>query len=198
MPQIAADYVISAYLNSPDGVYVNLFVPSQLTWDREGARYTLTQQTAYPTENLVNFHVETSGARAFTLYLRVPGWAGPHSAISVNGKRERTELKPGTFFPLRRTWNSGDRVEFEIDQRVRLEAVDKQTPNRFAVLRGPQVMFAVSAAPPEVTREQAASIQINPAGNDSWTYSHGGSTTPLRPFWRIQDETYQTYWKVIA
>jgi uncharacterized protein len=44
-PQLAADYHISAYLRSADGVYVNLFTPSSVKWADGSGRYALTQQT---------------------------------------------------------------------------------------------------------------------------------------------------------
>jgi DUF1680 family protein len=37
-PQITADYGISSYLSAPDGVYVNLYVPSSLRWKQNGTR----------------------------------------------------------------------------------------------------------------------------------------------------------------
>ncbi len=198
LPQISADYVISGYLKSSDGVYVNLYVPSRLTWNREGARCTLTQRTSYPTENLVTFDFETSSPRSFALYLRVPAWAGPHTSASINGKRIQGSLPAGSFYRIQRTWKTGDKLEFEIDQRIRTEAVDAQTPDRVAVLRGPQVLFALTGAPPEITRKQAESIQVSAAENDTWKYAHKDQTIPLRPFWRINDEVYQTYWKITA
>ena len=47
-PQLTADYGISSYLRSSNGVYVNLFVPSRVTWKQGNARVTMTQETNYP------------------------------------------------------------------------------------------------------------------------------------------------------
>jgi len=33
-PQLAADYGISSYFKSPDGIYVNLFIPSKVSWSQ--------------------------------------------------------------------------------------------------------------------------------------------------------------------
>src|ERR1700691_3304954 len=43
-PQVTADYGISSYLRAPDGVYVNLYVPSRLST----TRYSILQETDYP------------------------------------------------------------------------------------------------------------------------------------------------------
>ena len=199
LPQVTADYVISGYFNSADGVYVNLFVPSRLTCTRDGARCQITQQTSYPTGNLTTLDLELSESRSFSVYLRVPGWAGPNTSISVNGKRLNNAISAGSFHQIKRSWKTGDKIEFEIDQRIRTEAADAQTPHRLAVLRGPQVMFALTGAPPELTRAEFDSIQLHRAGETDWTYSHDGNNMQLRPFWRIQQQqTYQTYWKMRA
>src|SRR5207253_7264070 len=94
-PQLAADYHISTYLRSPDGVYVNLFTPSSVEWSQGGGRYGLTQQTKYPLENAVAINVSAARPAEFTVYLRIPGWTRPGTAVSVNGSRVSTPAEPG-------------------------------------------------------------------------------------------------------
>jgi DUF1680 family protein len=184
LPQISADYVISAYFRDRSGVYVNLYVPSQLTWTQGGARCTLTQETEYPTENLVNLKVMTSTPVDVTVYLRIPSWAGKQTSVSVNGKRETGLIQPG-FLALKRMWRNGDRIELDIDQPVRLEAVDAQTPDQVAILRGSQVLFAISDKQPIV---RGTPVLTRGSGHD-WRMGD----TVLRPFPFIGDEVYQTY-----
>src|SRR5713101_2808646 len=73
-PQLAADYHISTYLRSADGVYVNLFTPSTVRWSDSGGKYGLTQQTKYPLENKVQIQVSGSRPAEYTVYVRIPGW----------------------------------------------------------------------------------------------------------------------------
>ena len=56
-PQLAADYHISTYLRSADGVYVNLFTPSTVQWNDGGGRYGLKQETKYPFDNKIQIQV---------------------------------------------------------------------------------------------------------------------------------------------
>src|SRR5215467_2834971 len=58
-PQLAADYHISTYLRSADGMYVNLFTPSKVQWTDGSGRYALTQETNYPLTNTVKMQVST-------------------------------------------------------------------------------------------------------------------------------------------
>ncbi|HLY20819.1 MAG TPA: beta-L-arabinofuranosidase domain-containing protein [Bryobacteraceae bacterium] len=190
LPQLAADYGISAYLRAGDGVYVNLYVPSRVTW--KGC--SVLQETDYPAGSEVTLTVATKSPAEFTIYLRIPAWAGKGTRVGVNGRRASGELSPG-FFAVRRTWRSGDRIELEIDQSLQYEPVDGQTPSQVALLRGPQVMFALAETQPKLSRKQLTSAKIEKAGDD-WRARTETGDIRLRPFGGIRDEVYQTYWEV--
>jgi DUF1680 family protein len=194
LPQVASDYHISIYLKSADGVYVNLFVPSTLKWTAGGASLGLKQETKYPRENTVRMQVSASKPTEYTLYVRIPGWAKPHSILSVNGTRISDPVKPGTFAAIRRTWKDGDRVELELPMPLQLEAVDANHPEIVALLQGPLVLFAVTESQPAFT--EAALLQAKPTHDDkgNWTAtSADGSDIMLRPFVHIDRENYSTY-----
>ena len=194
LPQIAADYTISAYFRGADGIYVNLYVPSRLRW----ARNSLTLQTGYPTDNLVTMTLEVAEPSEFTLYLRIPGWAGDGTSVSVNGRRLTADVGAGSFFPVRRVWKNGDTVELDLGQRVRTEPVDAQNADQVALVRGPQVLFGITDRQPELRREQLARLQISKAANRDWMLDLGAARLTLRPFADIGGEVYQTYWKVLG
>ena len=59
-PQLAADYHVSTYLRSADGVYVNLFTPSSVRWTEGAAHCALTQETNYPFDNTVTIKMSAS------------------------------------------------------------------------------------------------------------------------------------------
>jgi DUF1680 family protein len=139
--------------------------------------------------------LELSSPLEFSVYLRVPAWAGRQTSVSVNGARLKDVPLPGTFFALHRNWKSGDIIELDVDQPVRSEAVDLQTADQVALVRGPQVLFAISEKQPELTREQLSHLRLAKVGNNDWTLDLGQSSALLRPFASIGDEVYQTYWK---
>jgi DUF1680 family protein len=92
-PQLAADYHISTYLRSTDGVFVNLFTPSSVRWTEGTATCTLTQETTYPLENTVTMKMSASRPVETTLFVRIPAWALPAPILSVNTwwRRQLTE-----------------------------------------------------------------------------------------------------------
>ncbi|HKF03704.1 MAG TPA: beta-L-arabinofuranosidase domain-containing protein [Candidatus Sulfotelmatobacter sp.] len=192
-PQLAADYHISTYLRSADGVCVNLFTPSKVQWTDGGGHYGLTQETNYPLANTVKMQVSATKPSDFTIHVRIPGWTAD-AVLSVNGKRASESVQPGTFAAIKRTWSDGDRIELELPMPLRLETVDANHPNLVALLNGPVVLFAVADSQPTVERN--ALLQARPANNakgDWLANAADGSGVTMRPFMNIDKENYSTY-----
>jgi DUF1680 family protein len=192
-PQLAADYGISSYFKSPDGIYVNLFIPSKVSWSQNNTPVTLTQTTQYPKVNTTQLDLALPHPETFTMYVRIPEWAGAKSNLSVNGKRVVQEVSPGKFLAVQRTWKDADRVELELELPLRLEAVDDQNPNRVALMHGPVALFGVAPIPSRITRSQLlAATRVTPMGED-WSVRTDSGTLTLRPFSSIMSETYRLY-----
>lgn len=192
-PQLAADYHISAYLRAADGVYVNLFTPSKLTWTDDRGHYAIKQETKYPFDNKIQIQVSGSQSSEYTISVRIPSWAGPSPVLSVNGNHV-ADVQPGTFASMRRTWKDGDRVELELPMPLRLEVVDANHPDLVALIQGPLVLFALADTQPAFERN--ALLQAKPTGNATgdWTAnSADGTPVTMRPFLNIDKESYSTY-----
>jgi DUF1680 family protein len=190
LPQVAADYRINTYFRDPQGVWVNLYIPSTLRWAQDGAEVALTQESQYPFDGMVQFQVSTSQARDFTLNFRIPAWANGAS-ISVNGHQLQTGIIPGAFATIHRQWSAGDRVELDLPMRLRLEPVDPRHPQTVALVFGPLVLFAITDTQPSLTR--ADLLAAKRMDRRSWQV--GTADTPLKlvPFTDIGEEQYSTY-----
>ena len=132
------------YALSADALWVNLYAASRLdtTW-LDGARITLRQETEYPWSGAVKFIVDQAPDRPIALKLRVPGWlpAGA-AALRVNGQPVVTNLNPGTYAEIKRTWRAGDEVDYQMDFRPTLWAANplvEETLNQVAIKCGPLV-----------------------------------------------------------
>ncbi len=193
-PQIAADYHISTYLRSEDGVYVNLFTPSKVQWRDGGGRYGLKQETKYPFDNRIQIQVSGTQAKDYTVYVRIPAWAEPDPVLLVNGNRISGSVQPGTFAPVRRTWKDGDRIELELPMPLRVQEVDANHPQFAALMQGPLALMAVADSQP--TFDRRGLLQAKPANNASGDFvavAANGSNVSMRPFMNIDKETYSTY-----
>ena len=199
LPQIAADYGISTYLldtsRNRGGLVVNLFLPSRVRWQQEGVPVTLTQETLYPFTPTTRMTVTADREREFTIAVRIPAWAGPATRVLINGKPASGELRPASFFPVRRSFRNNDTIEVSFDMPSRIETLDLLAPQPHqlgALLRGPVVFMATGSWPTELSRAQLLAAQANPAG-DRLTVASPGGPTLFTPYMHIDDETYRTY-----
>jgi DUF1680 family protein len=197
-PQITADYGISSYFRGPRGVYVNLYVPSKVSWQQGGARCALTQTTEYPISPETSMSLQVDRAASFAVMLRIPAWAGNKTRVAVNGRAVEGDVKPGTFFPVERTWKNGDRIEVSFDMPMTLEAVDPQHPNTVALLRGPLTLFAIGDDPVRASRAQLLAASQSSSNSDTWRVKGQGGEYVLKPFSSIGGERYRLYHDISA
>jgi DUF1680 family protein len=137
--QDMADYHNLIYYKDAASLYVNLYVPSEVTWQGPQGEIKLLQETGYPETETVKMTLAMKQSAKFSLKLRVPGWSSGMS-VSVNGSASGISCQPGQWAEVERTWNPGDQVEVRIPLRLRMVPVDRQHPARVAVVRGPVVL----------------------------------------------------------
>jgi len=196
--QITADYGISSYFHDAEGIYVNLYVPSRVTWSRGTDRVTLTQKTSYPHQPATEIVISSRKPTPLPIYLRIPAWAGPKTVIAINGKHVMASPAPGQFARLDRAWDEGDHIEIEFDMPTVLEPVDTKHSDLMAVVHGPLALFAVGPIPDKLaSRELLAATQVSTGSIDWQTKTTAGPLT-MKPFTAINDEHYRIYQKVDA
>lgn len=151
------------YAHQKDTLYVNLFIPSQLTWKEQGM--TLTQQTRFPDNGQVTLQVDqlSKGAKnakkEATFMIRIPEWACSSCSsnstssdsdcpshpfiVTINGKEQAFDVREehSRYISLTRKWKKGDVVTFNLPMKVNLEQIpDKK--DYYAFLYGPIVLAA--------------------------------------------------------
>jgi hypothetical protein len=120
-------------------LYVNLYVPSEVVWNRPEGEVHVAQETRYPEDDTSRLMLQMKRPSRFALRFRIPEWTRGVS-VQVNGAPVPGAYAPGTWGSIERTWSSDDRVEIRIPLSLRMEAVDSQHPDRVAVVRGPAVL----------------------------------------------------------
>jgi DUF1680 family protein len=130
------------YSTSSDGLYLHLFHNSDLDWHLEdGTALGVTQKTDYPWDGAVSVQVNPAEAHEFTFYLRIPGWARS-AQVAVNSTAVPGAVRPGSYLPIRRTWNKGDEIRLTLPMQPQLIAANpllRENNSRTAVRRGPLV-----------------------------------------------------------
>ncbi len=146
------------YTASEQGIFVNLFVGNEAQIPFLGDTVKLSQETLYPWEGKVELTINYSVKQAFSLMIRIPGWAKGEVApsnlyhlarpnenapvsIHLNGKAITPPIIDGyAFIPKR--WKAGDRIELNFDMKpfavMAHEKVDADQ-GKVAFQRGPLV-----------------------------------------------------------
>ena len=97
------------YAYRKDTLYVNLFIPSQLTWKEQGI--ILTQETRFPDDGKVTLRINEAPKKKRTLMIRIPEWANQSKgySVSINGKRKMFVMAKGNqYLPLSRKWKKAN------------------------------------------------------------------------------------------
>jgi uncharacterized protein len=106
----------SIYFQDDAGLYVNLFIPSTLTWTERDV--TVTQTTDFPASDTTTLTVTGTGGD-WALRIRIPSWTSG-ATISVNGEAQDVAAEPGTYATLERTWAPDDTVTVQLPMSLRL------------------------------------------------------------------------------
>jgi len=181
-PQAVVDYHDLIYFKDSTGLYVNLFVPSQVTWDLEGNHIQVEQATSYPESQTATLHINPTKSAAFNLKFRVPQWCEGLS-VEVNGSKQNVAARPGSWAILERTWNRGDVVNVRISMSPRFVPIDKQHPHRVAVVVGPVVLVRENESSSAAMELDPS--KILPSGEPLEYRVPAQPDRPLVPFYRV-------------
>ncbi|MFF5262730.1 beta-L-arabinofuranosidase domain-containing protein [Actinomadura viridis] len=192
----------SVYFRSPNALYVNLFVPSEVTWAERGVR--LRQETGYPHAETTRLTV-TEGDARFALKIRIPGWLeaqGRHASVRVNGTAAPglgNAARPGTYVTIERRWRRGDVVEVAMPMRpIWRKAPDN--PCVQAVTHGPVVLAGAYGDTDLATFPAIDPRSLRPVEGAPLRYTAraDGAEVRLMPFAEIHHQRYNVYWATPA
>ena len=195
LPQVVTDYLISAYFRSDEGIYVNLFVPSEVLWQYKGMPIKLTQTTSFPESETSELRLELPSAAEFTLNIRIPGWLQAPAQVLVNNKTAPVDPKPGTFAAIQRKWDNNDTVQVKLPLSFSMAPIDDQHQDTVALMRGPIVLVALEPGLQISPRAIASSDWLKPATHAPGSFELPAPSARVRfvPFYAVGDEAYTTY-----
>ena len=206
-----AHYGDSIYFHDgAKGLYVNLFIASELDWKARGV--TMRQETRFPEEGRTRLTFTCVKPARLALHVRHPYWATSGLRILVNGKEEAVGSVPASYAVLSRTWKTGDTVEVVAPMQLRTEAF-KDNPHKLAFLYGPIVLSAdwkSGEQIPTIVSDDAQLLHgMTPVQDKPLTFT-GASTlfktagtamaSPLsfQPFYKTYLNSYIVYWDVFT
>ncbi|MCX6898898.1 MAG: glycoside hydrolase family 127 protein [Verrucomicrobia bacterium] len=218
-----ARYGESIYFHDDAGIWVNLFIASELNWKDKHVR--LRQETRFPDEQRTAFSVKTERPVRFALRLRVPQWVANGVAVRVNGNPLDASADKSGYLVIDRTWADGDRVEMALPMQLRAWPMPDD-PTLLAVMYGPMVLGGrlgtnqitddlvyrhesyfkypkqhVARAPDIVTANPDPAEWVKPVAGEPLTFRTQSVGRPrdvtLVPLHRLWGEPYAVYWRVV-
>lgn len=209
----------SIYFHDDQGLYVNLFIASELDWTEKNVK--LQQSTRFPEEDSAAFTLHCKEPIRMKIRFRVPGWIAGGGFATLNGKKLDGFAEPGGYFAIDREWTDGDRVELKLPMELRAHSMpDDHSIQAFLygplVLVGrlgtegltPSILRAEPTKPrtvPEYRSEPVAAPELKAPSGKIADWIHAHSAHPLEfdvqgiqllPFYKLFDERYAVYWKV--
>lgn len=165
-----------------DALYINLFVPSTLTWPERNL--VLTQRTSFPYEDTTRLVL--AGPGAFDLKIRVPRWATRGFLVKINGRLQSINAVPGTYLTLRQAWKDKDTIELQMPFAFYLNRVMDQS-NIASLFYGPILLAAEESEPRSDWRPitlDAADIGKSITGDPN-TLRFSVGNIAFRPFYEM-------------
>jgi DUF1680 family protein len=175
----------SIYFRSEDNktLYVNLYIPSTLTWPQRDIQ--LRQSTSFPYADTTRLIL--TGTGTFDIQVRVPKWARNGFTVRINGRDMDVNAVPGAYLAVGRSWQDGDIVELKMPFGFHLSRVMDQ-PNLAGIFYGP-VLLAVEE-PQALTTWRKVTLNADDLGRsitgDPGTLRFSTNGVNLKPFF----ETY--------
>jgi DUF1680 family protein len=190
-----AKFADTIYSRDADGVYVNLFVPSQVNL----GDMTLRQDTGFPDDPVVRLSV-VSGSATMTLRVRVAKWVAKPPVVRLNGAPV-TGLSlawPSGWVALRRRWQAGDRLEVTMPMQLAVEPTPDH-PEVQALTYGPVVLSAVQPRNPGWLTPQLEMGSISRTSAPQLAFQAVANRQPVKllPISRAAHEYYTTYFQMV-
>ncbi|MBP7935282.1 MAG: glycoside hydrolase family 127 protein [Phycisphaerae bacterium] len=192
----------SIYFHDEDGLYVHLFVPSEVNWEETGVR--VRQETLFPEKPETTLLVQVQSPITGKLHVLVPFWATQGVEVKINGQRVEVEAKPVTYLTLDQTWNDGDKVEIRMPMSLTACPMPDD-PELVGLLYGPLVLAGLTEDPDAYflgdAKHPAAWIEpIEPRAGTSLTFRTTGQPEDITfiPLNQVIKQAYGVYFPTVT
>jgi DUF1680 family protein len=197
-----AKFADSIYSRDADGIYVNLFIPSQV----RSHGLVLRQATGFPDDPVIRLSV-VAGSATLTLRVRVPKWVAGPPAVWLNGgllrdlpgaQMEGAGEVGGGWIALRRRWQTGDLLEVTLPMQLAVEPTPDH-PAVQALTYGPIVLSGVYGSDPGSLTPQLEMASVRRTAAQPMTFEAVANHKPVKliPVARAAHEYYTTYWQMV-
>jgi len=215
-----AKFADSIYFHDDRGVYVNLFIASELNWPDRGIK--LRQETRFPEQEGTTLIVRTAKPVDTPINVRIPYWATRGGTLKINGEPVPVFSSPSSYLTVTRSWKDGDRIELTLPMSLHVHPMPDD-PTLQAMMYGPLVLAGRLGNQGLDSNIQHPGYDTAPTGQPipvpaiaasakdptGWAEADTGkpltfktvgqtATTELVPLCRVSGQRYAVYWKTTA
>ncbi|HTT63641.1 MAG TPA: glycoside hydrolase family 127 protein [Bryobacteraceae bacterium] len=207
----------SIYFHDEQGLYVNLFLASELDWEEKGVR--VLQDPAF-THGETLLRVMTAKPTQLAMRIREPYWTDGKMVLTVNG-RPAAATRAGGYLVVDRTWTGGDELHATLPIGLHIDPMPDDDTLQ-AIMYGPLVLAGDLGTegltdamrtggdnPPDMPPPPGAAPEFVGDAHDPGSWIELADRTPLlfltkgqkrnvylMPFSRVLDQRYGVYWRV--
>ena len=207
----------SIYFHDENGVYVNLFVSSEVDWEEKGIR--IQQDASLTSRHETRLRILSAKPTQLAVRIREPYWTDGKMTVTLNGKPANA-TRAGGYLVVDRTWANADDLRATLPMDLHVHPMPDDNTLQ-AVMYGPWVLAGdlgraglteamrtggdnppempePAAAPEFVAESNNPRSWIEPATKTALTFRTKGQNpdVTMMPFSRIIDQRYGVYWRV--
>jgi len=179
------------YFHKNDTLWINLFIPSELTWKRKNI--TIRQETGFPEEQGSTFII--GGNQTFSIKIRRPFWAQDGFSIRINDVVQSKSTEPGTYVTIHRNWRDGDKISVDLPFQYRVEYTPDVT-DVGGIMYGPVLLGGENINSLVILNLDHSNLMnlFIEDENDPLHFTFQGIS--FQPFYRIHDTPYSVYFNI--
>lgn len=133
-----AKYGEMIYAHTENELYVNLFIPSSLSWEEKG--FVIQQENNFPNVAETNLIIKKASQTPITLKLRKPDWAlDAEVEIWVNNKKIAAQVDAKGYYNVNQKWKKGDAIKMKLPMHISVEQLPDHS-DYYAYKYGPLVL----------------------------------------------------------
>ncbi|HEV2424708.1 MAG TPA: glycoside hydrolase family 127 protein [Terriglobia bacterium] len=215
-----AKFSDSIYFHDEHGVYVNLFIPSELNWSDRGVR--IRQDTRFPEQESTKITLKVEKPIEMPVSVRIPYWATRGGSLKINGEAVPVFASPSSYLTVTRLWRDGDRIEVSLPMSLHIDAMPDDSTVQ-AMMYGPLVLAGQLGnqgldeanthpgydtaptgrpipVPAIATSSKEPTGWVEPVNGEPLRFQATGqqSAIALAPLSVVSDQRYAVYWKTTS
>jgi DUF1680 family protein len=111
-------YTQGIYNKGVDGsLYVNLFIPSELTWQEKNLKVSL--DTQMPKSESFTLTINTEKSQSFAIKVRKPYWLKGNFIVKINNKIEKNvAVNEEGYIVLTKEWKNNDNIQISLPMGI--------------------------------------------------------------------------------